>query len=79
MSKSETISNQGLCLIALNYCGWIRKGAADKIFAVILMNELTGKSEAIKRRLQTPCRNMDFIYFLRRGGRVAEGGGLLNR
>ena len=48
MSKSETISNQGLCLIALNYCGWIRKGAVDKIFAVILMNELTGKSEAIK-------------------------------
>ena len=43
MSKSETISNQGLWLIALNYCGWIRKGAADKIFDVILMNELTGK------------------------------------
>ncbi len=48
MSKSETISNQGLCLIALNYCGCISKGAADKIFNVILMNELTGKSEAIK-------------------------------
>ena len=79
MSKSEIIGNQGLKFIAHNYCRWISKGAADKIFDVISLNELTGKSEAIKGKVQTPCRNMDFIYFLRRGGRVAEGGGLLNR